>query len=107
MPIKTLTALVLAGALTTGCATSQSYPTAKPLTQHERDTLNCVQIDHELSVLTDARGDIQNKDKNTPKTIFYKISDLGVGNYLDKMSALEHIEKREQQLFHLKKQRAC
>ena len=107
MQMKALTALVLAGALTTGCATSQRYGAPKPLTQHEIDTLNCVQIDHELSVLTEARADIQSKDKNTPQTLFYKIYDLGVGNYLDKMSALEQIEKREKQLFHLKKQRTC
>ena len=107
MRMKSLIALALAGALTTGCATSVRYPTAKPLTQHEMDTLNCVQINHELSVMTEARADIQSKDKNTPQTLFYKIYDLGVGNYLDKMSALEQIEKREKQLFHLKKQRAC
>ena len=99
-------ALVLAAVLAQGCATKQ-YRREDPLTPAEKETLTCREIDAK-SAETRASIDRINKESEfSGLDVLAILIDFGVGNYLEKTSALGSAERRLEELRELGDARKC
>ena len=103
--LATLILLALAVPLA-GCAT-KTYGRQGALTDYERDTLTCRDVDIETAK---ARGWIDTVNKESEfsgRDVLAILGDFGIGNSLEKSSAIESANKRLEGLRDLRSSKKC
>lgn len=101
LPLALLWALAL-----TGCAT-KTYGRQGTLTEFERRTLSCREIDLETA-RTDGFVEHVNKEAQfSGRDVLAVLGDFGIGNSLERDAALESAQTRKTQLRDLRAAKAC
>lgn len=92
--------------LVTGCST-KNYGRQGELTQYEKETMSCREIELEEAKV---HGFLQHVDKESQfdgRSVLSFLGDFGIGNTMEKNSALESANTRLSQLQLLKVKNGC
>ena len=89
----TLVTAVLAAATLTGCAT-KNYGRQGDLTSFERVTLTCREIELEEARVNGFIQHVDDESSFSGRSVLSFLGDFGIGNVMEKSSALESAEKR-------------
>lgn len=98
--------LISVSILLSGCATKH-YGRQPELTSFEENTLTCREMDLEIAK---ANGFLQTVDDESSfdgRSVLSFLGDFGVGNVMEKNSAVDSANNRLEQLNKLKKQKQC
>lgn len=93
-------------ALVSGCST-KNYGRQGELTQYEKDTMSCREIELEEAKV---HGFLQHVDKESQfdgRSVLSFLGDFGIGNTMEKNSALESANTRLSQLQLLRVKNGC
>jgi hypothetical protein len=101
-----LLAIIPAALLATACAT-KNYGRQAAVSDFERKTLSCREIDIELAK-TQAFIDHVNKESQfSGRDVLAILGDFGIGNNLERSSAMDSANNRLQQLRSLRDGKGC
>ncbi len=97
--------LVLAVAMTAGCATKR-YGRMQPITDTEAQYYDCKDIEIELSKIAAFRQEIADAEMDGRSVVAF-LGDFGIGNAMEKDDALDSAAAREADLLNLKTEKGC
>lgn len=89
-----------------GCAT-KTYGRQGALTNYERDTMTCREIDLEHAKVTGFIEHVNKESEFSGRDVLAILGDFGIGNNLEKSAALESANKRIEQLRALREAKKC
>lgn len=103
LQITFLAALTL---MVSGCAT-KNYGRQGEVTSYERSTLTCREIDIETAKVHGFLAHVNTESEFDGRSVLSFLGDFGVGNVMEKSSAMESATKRLAQLQEARSSRAC
>ena len=80
-----------------GCAT-KTYGRQGTLTSYEKDSMTCREIDLEIAKVRGFVDHVNKESEFSGRDVLAILGDFGIGNNLEKSSALESANKRLEQL---------
>ena len=80
-----------------GCAT-KTYGRQGTLTSYEKDSMTCREIDLEMAKVRGFVDHVNKESEFSGRDVLAILGDFGIGNNLEKSSALESANKRLEQL---------
>lgn len=92
--------------LLSACAT-KNYGRLSTLTEMEKNELTCREIDIEIAKVSGFLERVENESQFDTRSVLSFLGDFGIGNMLEKDSAVESAHSRLKQLQELKAQRGC
>lgn len=98
--------VMVAGITLAGCAT-KTYGRQGELTSYEIQTMTCREIELEIAQTRGFIDHVHNESKFSGRDVLAFLGDFGIGNALEKSSAIESAQKRVQQLESLRASRRC
>jgi len=90
----------------TGCST-KNYGRQSFLTALEKKELTCREIDIEISKVTGFINHVEKESEFSGRSVLSFLGDFGIGNVMEKDSALESAHNRLTELQKLKAQKGC
>lgn len=90
----------------TGCAT-KNYGRQGELTGYERDMMNCREIDLEAAKVHGFLSHVEKESQFDGRSVLSFLGDFGVGNLMEKSSAVDSATARLAQLQELRSRRGC
>jgi len=97
---------VLLLTLIQGCAT-KTYGRQGALTNHEKDTMTCREIDLDLAKTRGFVDHVNKESQFSGRDVLAIMGDFGIGNAMEKSAAMESANKRIEQLQDLRNTRKC
>jgi hypothetical protein len=104
--VYVLAAIAAAVMVSTGCAT-KNYGRQGSLTDYERRELSCREIDLETAKVHGYLAHVEKESEFDGRSVLSFLGDFGVGNVMEKTSALEAANKRLSQLHELRSSKGC
>lgn len=98
--------IAMATVLVAGCAT-KNYGRQGELTGYERDTMTCREIDLEVAKVHGFLTHVDKESQFDGRSVLSFLGDFGVGNVLEKSSAVDSATSRLAQLQDLRSRRGC
>ncbi len=98
--------LVLLVILVPGCATKH-YGRLGKLTEHERTTLTCREIDVEIAQVRGFRAHIEEEKKFDARSVLSFLGDFGIGNLMERKAAEDSANTRMRELEDLQQAKGC
>ncbi|EAP1704760.1 hypothetical protein D6O16_07110 [Salmonella enterica] len=92
--------------LLSGCAT-KNYGRQPELTSYEKSTLTCREIDLEIAKVHGFLKTVDDESEFDGRSVLSFLGDFGIGNLMEKDSAVDSANKRLTQLEDLRNQRQC
>ena len=89
-----------------GCAT-KTYGRQSSLSNFERDTMTCREIDLDTAKTRGFIDHVNKESEFSGKDVLAFLGDFGVGNNMERTSALESATKRIESLGDLRKSKQC
>lgn len=89
-----------------GCAT-KTYGRQPTLTSYEKTTLTCREIDLEQAKVQGFLDRVDDESSFDGRSVLSFLGDFGVGNVMEKSSAVDSANKRMSQLSSAKSQKGC
>ena len=89
-----------------GCAT-KTYGRQGSLTNYERDSMNCREIDLDLAKTRGFIDHVNEESKFSGKDVLAILGDFGIGNNMEKSAAIESANARIVGLNELKRTKQC
>lgn len=99
-------ALTLAVSATVGCST-KNYGRQPELTSFEKQTLTCREIDLEQAKVQGFLAHVREESEFDGRSVLSFLGDFGIGNLMEKDSAVDSANQRMAQLNETKLQRGC
>ena len=107
MNSKLVAIIVLTGVLAcAGCAT-KTYGRQGALTDAEKNSLTCREIDQESAKTLDFMNQVNKKAQASGADVVAQLLDYGIGNENEKKAALDSAEQRLVQLRDLRSAKKC
>lgn len=103
VPVLVLTSVSI---LLSGCATKH-YGRQPGLTSFEENTLTCREMDLEIAKVNGFLRTVDDESSFDGRSVLSFLGDFGVGNVMEKNSAVDSANNRLEQLNKLKKQKQC
>lgn len=104
--IAILATSILALIYIQGCAT-KTYGRQGTLTSYEKDSMTCREIDLEIAKTRGFVDHVNKESEFSGRDVLAILGDFGIGNNLEKSSALESANKRIEQLRDLRDAKKC
>lgn len=104
--ITSALALVLAVSATVGCST-KNYGRQPELTSFEKQSLTCREIDLEQAKVQGFLAHVREESEFDGRSVLSFLGDFGIGNLMEKDSAIDSANQRMAQLNETKLQRGC
>ena len=89
-----------------GCAT-KTYGRQGTLTSYEKDSMTCREIDLELAKTRGFVDHVNTESEFSGRDVLAFLGDFGIGNNMEKRSALESANKRIEQLRDVRDAKKC
>lgn len=89
-----------------GCAT-KTYGRVGELTNYEEETMTCKDINLEIAKVRGWIDGVNKESEFSGKDVLAILGDFGIGNSMEKSSALESANKRLDSLSNLKSKKTC
>ncbi len=89
-----------------GCAT-KNYGRQGTLTHYEKESLTCREIDLEIAKVQGFVDHVNKESEFSGRDVLAILGDFGIGNSMEKGSAIESANKRLDQLRDLKSSKKC
>lgn len=99
-------ALVLAVSATVGCST-KNYGRQPELTSFEKQSLTCREIDLEQAKVQGFLAHVREESEFDGRSVLSFLGDFGIGNLMEKDSAIDSANQRMAQLNETKLHRGC
>ncbi len=99
-------AAVLLITVQAGCAT-KTYGRQSDVTNFERDTMTCREIDLEIAKTNGFISHVNSDDKFDGRQFLAIMGDFGIGNSMERSGAIESANKRISDLTALRTKRNC
>ncbi|MDF5964965.1 hypothetical protein P4055_14755 [Pseudomonas aeruginosa] len=101
-----LGAVMLAGLSVAGCST-KNYGRQPELTDFERQTMSCREIDLEQAKVQGFLSHVREESEFDGRSVLSFLGDFGIGNLMEKDAAVDSANQRLTQLAGAKMQRGC
>ncbi|MDU1445163.1 MAG: hypothetical protein E7F70_03315 [Pseudomonas aeruginosa] len=101
-----LGAVMLAGLSVAGCST-KNYGRQPELTDFERQTMSCREIDLEQAKVQGFLSHVREESEFDGRSVLSFLGDFGIGNLMEKEAAVDSANQRLTQLAGAKMQRGC
>lgn len=92
--------------IVSGCAT-KNYGRQGTVTHFEKESLTCREIDLEIAKTQGFIDHVNKESEFSGRDVLAILGDFGIGNSMEKGSAIESANKRLEQLRDLKSSRKC